>query len=102
MGNESPPLHFIGFCVDLTLFRSTSQPTFLGHGGGGLVILPPMSRLPKNLGHGPNSKLLPYGGSGRKAYFQENLLSRRKFVIARSFLEQSTSFFWQIMGKDNT
>ena len=50
----------------------------------------------------PNSKLLPNGGSGQKADFQENSCRRRKFVIARSFLDQSTWFFLQMIGKDST
>ena len=49
----------------------------------------------------PNSKLLPNGGSGRKADFQENSRRRRKFVIARSFLDQSTWFVLQMIGKDS-
>ena len=38
----------------------------------------------------PNSKLLPNGRSGRKANFQEISCSRRKFVVAQWFFDQST------------
>ena len=61
-----------------------------------------LGQLPKNWACEPQLKLLQNGGSGQKADFQENSRRRRKFVIARSFLDQSTWFFLQMIGKDST
>ena len=59
--------------------------------------------MPKKMGPAShNSKFLPKGGSGRKADLQEKSPIHRKFVVARSFVDQSTKFFLQMLGKDST
>ena len=101
----------------LTLFRTGSQPTYLGRGGGG--FRPPLSsrpvgpegpqnwftrkvvmymrptkkksgRLPKNWGREPQFKISTWWLIWPKGIFQENSGSCTKIAVTRSFLGQST------------